>query len=141
MNGYALLTRFPVHWGELDLYGHVNNTRFFVWFETARMAWFQAVGLLEGAGRPEGMGPILASTQADFLRPVRFPADLVVGARCSRMGNTSFVLEYAVALADAADEPVARGSSVVVLIDYSTGATVRVPDALRASITALDGTR
>ncbi|WP_368738291.1 hotdog domain-containing protein [Corallococcus exiguus] len=35
------------------------------------------------------MGPILANTHADYLKPVVFPVNLVAGARVTRVGNSS----------------------------------------------------
>ena len=135
MEGFPVTVRFPMHWGEMDALGHANNTRYFVWFESARIEMFHRIGVT--ADRPSGQGPILATTSCDFLRPLRWPAELVVGARIPRVGRTSFTMEYAVALADTPDEPVARGSGVIVLIDYDTGAKVEIDDALRQRIAAL----
>src|SRR5687768_16581164 len=105
-SSWPVVVRFPVHWGEMDALGHVKNTRFFAWFESARIALFARAGVTMG-----DVGPILATASCDFLAPVRYPADVEVGARVPRVGNTSFVIEYE-AFADAA--PCARGSSVVV---------------------------
>ena len=35
--GWPVIVEIPVQWGELDAYGHVNNTVFFRWFESARI--------------------------------------------------------------------------------------------------------
>ena len=132
---YPVQCSFPAHWGEMDALGHINNIRYFAWFETARIAFFRRVGIV--ADRPTSTGPILATTTCDFLRPVSYPADIIVGARVPRVGNTSFVMEYGVALAGAPDELVARGSGVIVLVDYATGDKRRVPDDVRAAVAAL----
>ena len=135
---YPVKVEFPVHWGEMDAFGHVNNARFFTWFETARIAYFQAVGVASRRG--EGVAPILAAAHCDYLEPVVFPIRLAVGARATKLGNTSFTLEHGVWAADAPERLFARGSSVVVLLDYATGERVRVPDAVRAAVAALQGT-
>lgn len=31
----------PVRWGDMDSYGHVNNTLYFQYLEEARVAWFE----------------------------------------------------------------------------------------------------
>ena len=135
MRDFPVVCRFPLHWGEMDALGHVNNARYFTWFETARIALFREVGIVSEA--PSSTGPILATTTCDFLRPLTYPADLVVGARVSKVGNTSFTMEYAVATEDSPDTPAARGQGVVVLVDYTTGAKVRIPDPVREAIAAL----
>jgi acyl-CoA thioester hydrolase len=117
----------------MDAFGHVNNTQFFRWFESARIAYFEAVGLDAAAG-PTGVAPILASTTCDFLAQVAYPATVVCRAGVSRVGNTSFVMDYVV---HRGETLVARGSGVIVTLDYAAGSKVRVPDAVRARIAAL----
>lgn len=135
MGDYPVTVRFPLHWGELDALGHANNARYFVWFESARIALFQKIGLQTAA--PAGLGPILATTRCDFLRPVTFPAELIVGTRITRLGTTSFEMEYAVSCADTPEEHLARGSSVVVLVDYEKMQKAPLPAELRKAIEAL----
>ena len=135
MQGYPVIVRFPVHWGELDALGHVNNGRYFTWFESARMELFQRVGL-EFTATP-AVGPILAHTSCDFLAPVRYPAEVLAGAAIEKLGNTSFTMAFAVALADEPERTVARGRGVIVLIDYATGAKVPIPSDLRERLEGL----
>lgn len=132
MDSYPVQLEIPVAWGDMDAFGHVNNTVYFRWFESGRMALLERIGI--GPERPERVGPILASTSCEFLAPVEYPAVIVVSVGVQRIGNTSFVMEHE---ATRDETPVARGKTVVVLIDYATGAKVRVPDEMRAAIAAL----
>jgi acyl-CoA thioester hydrolase len=116
----------------MDALGHVNNARFFTWFESARIALFERIGVATSG--PSATGPILATTTCDFLRAVVYPATVRVGVRVAKVGETSITMEYEVA--DDA-HVYARGSSVAVLVDYGTMAKVRVPDDVRAAIAAL----
>lgn len=137
MKDFPITIRFPVHWSEMDAYGHVNNARYFSWFETARIAYLFKVGLVNEKGTTSDVGPIIASTTADYLKPVVFPSNVVVGARVSRIGNTSFTMEYAVE--DEAGTPHARGSAVVVTLRYSTHEKLPVPESVRSAIEQLEG--
>ncbi len=132
---YPAVVRFPIHWGELDALGHVNNARYFTWFESARMKLFEQVGL-PFTGVP-AVGPILAHTSCDFLAPVRYPAEILAGARIDELGNTSFTMEFGAALAESPDRLVARGQGVIVLIDYGSGTKVTIPDDLRDRLKTL----
>lgn len=134
--GYPVLVTFPVHWGEMDALGHVNNARYFTWFESARIALFGRIGVL-ATREATGIGPILATTTCDFLRPVTFPSTVVVGVRVSKVGRTSIAMEYAAWIEGEPDEPVARGSSVAVMLDYTTSQKVDVPAGVRGRIDAL----
>src|SRR5687767_7192566 len=134
MEGFPIVLRFPVHWGELDAYGHVNNARHFVWFESARMTYLREIGLARE--HANDVGPILAATNASFLKPVGYPLDLAVGATVSRIGNTSLVMDYAVE-DDATGVRLSTGSSVIVTVRYPSYEKVRVPDEIRERIRAL----
>ena len=61
LEGFPVIVEFPVAWGEMDALGHVNNIVYFRYFETARIAYFERVKLLELMEKT-GIGPILAST-------------------------------------------------------------------------------
>ena len=137
IEGFEVVVRLPVLWGDMDAFGHVNNTRFIRWFESARIAHFERVGIETGAA--VGIGPILAHVSCDYLAPVDFPGEVLVGVRATRIGTTSLTHEYVVTLSDRPDQPVAKGTGVIVMYDYDTGTKAPVPDDLRQRIRDLDG--
>lgn len=142
MQGFPVALELPVQWGEMDALRHVNNARYFSWFESARIAYFERLrAQVPSQSATTGLGdigPILASTSCDFLRPVTYPAIVRVGARVSELGNSSMRMEYGVERVDAPDDLCAKGTSVVVLVRYATLQKVRVPDEMRAAIDALE---
>ncbi|MBX2796799.1 MAG: acyl-CoA thioesterase [Myxococcales bacterium] len=125
----------PVAWGDLDAFGHVNNTVFFRWFETARIALFRELGMLERMER-DGVGPILARTHCDFRSPVSFPDTLRARTAITRLGRTSFVMAYE-AWSDEQQAAVGVGEGVIVQVDYGTGDKVPLDEALRNALTGL----
>ena len=136
-NAHPVSVTIPVQWGDMDALGHVNNARFFSWFESARIALFGRIGV---ATTVADVGPILATTTCDFLKPIVFPATVRIGVRVARVGETSIGMEYEVTDAVATDGTAAvyaRGTSVAVLIDYRSMQKVRVPEAVRTAIAAL----
>jgi acyl-CoA thioester hydrolase len=143
LKDFPVVVPFTFHWNEMDAFGHANNTRTFTWFESSRIAYFARVGLTgpSGAGEdrtPGGIGPILAATQAEYLRPIVFPARLVAGTRVTRIGSSSITLEHAVAGEDDGFL-YTRGGCTIVTLRYATREKVPVPPAIRAAIEALEG--
>lgn len=126
----------PVAWGEQDLFGHVNNVVYLRYFESVRMHFPERIGVLRSHAE-HGIGVILASTACDFKKPVVWPQRLHVATGASRIGNTSFVLDYRIT--DEQEAAVATGSSVQVMYDYRRAEKVRVPEEVRAAIMALQG--
>jgi acyl-CoA thioester hydrolase len=128
-----------VRWGDMDVFGHVNNARYFTYCESARMSYFRAVGMddhREG-GR---FGPALAAAHLNFRRQVRYPAELAVLTRVSEIGRTSFRMEYAITLEDTdpAGARAADGFGVIVWVDYTSGRPAPLPDGLRTAIESFE---
>ena len=123
----------PVAWGDMDALGHVNNTVYLRWFESARIAYFDAIGMMTD----RQVGPILARTSIDFRRPVAYPDTVRVTARVEAQGNTSFTMRYEVH-SRGAGALAAEGEGVVVLFDYESGQKVRLPDGLRQAIDGVE---
>lgn len=117
-------TRIPVRWGDLDAAGHVNNSRFFTYFEEARVAWLDAT--LDGPLFTE-TGPVLANATCDFKQPLTYPATLVIEVYATPPGNSSMKNVYDAKL-ERSGERVATGTAVLVWVSVETGETVSVPD-------------
>src|SRR5262245_46892162 len=127
---FPVVTEDIVRWGDLDALGHVNNTLFFRYFETARITYFDRIGWPASAHR--GIGPILGSTSCRFRRPLRYPDRLKVGARVRELGEDRFTMEYAI-WSEAQETIAASGEAVIVSFDYEHGRKVSIPDATRRS--------
>jgi acyl-CoA thioester hydrolase len=132
LSGYPVIVEVPVAWGDMDAFGHVNNTMFFRYFETARIAYLERIGF-----RGEnGIGPILASTQCRFRRPLAYPDTVLVGARVSETAEDRFTHEYRL-VSRALDDVAAEGSGVVVAYDYGAKTRCTIPHDVRARMEEL----
>ena len=127
---WPIRIEIPIAWGDMDAFAHVNNTVYLRWFESARIAWFAAVGI-SGGGGASGVGPILASTTCRFVRPLAYPDVIIAEATTTRIGRSSFDMAYRVTRRDTG-ELAAEGSAVVVMLDYATGKAVAIDAELRA---------
>lgn len=137
------VTPFPVAlsievaWGDMDAFGHVNNTVFFRYFESTRIAYMRAIEAM-GEGHSDGFLPVVASARCDFLAPVVFPDTVVGKTRVSRLGNSSFDMAYEL-MSQGQGRTVARGEATVVNIDPTNGKSRPLPSALRSRIATLEG--
>ena len=134
LDDFPITVEIDVAWGELDSFGHVNNTVFFRWFETARMAFLRAIDFAGGGG--EAVGPILASTSCRFRRPVGFPDRVTAGVRVASVEEDRFTHTYRV-VRTATDEVVAEGEGLVVSYDYGAEGKAPIPAEVRAAIRRL----
>ena len=131
------MARMPVHWGEMDAYGHVNNTVFFRYFETARIAFLDRCGFL-AAYDTDRIGAILHSTDCRFRLPLFYPDEVLVGARTVDIGEDRFTMGYRI-VSLAQDGVAADGTGIVVAYDYRTNQKAPLPAAVRAGVLALRG--
>ena len=139
LDGYPVVIDVPVAWADMDAYGHVNNTIYFRWFESARIAFFEEIGWYELKERT-GIGPILASTRCRFRIPLTYPDVVAVGARAGEVGRDRFVMEY-VTVSRASERLAAEGDGLIVSYDYRALAKAELPAEVRERLAALDGAR
>ena len=137
LRGFPVVITLTVEWGDQDAFGHVNNAVYFRWCETARVVYLERIGMWRRISA-DGHGPIVASIGCNFRKQVTFPDTVLVGARVTRIGNSSFRMEHVV-VSEAANAVVADSDSTLVFYDYNLGKPFPLPDDLRQAIVALEG--
>ena len=125
---FPVRIEIPVAWGDMDAFGHVNNVVYLRWFESARIAWFERVGISDR--RDGGIGPILASTHCQYLRPLAYPDTILAEATVTRLGRSSFDMAHRI-VRKATGEVAAQGGGVLVMFDYASGKSAPIDAALR----------
>jgi acyl-CoA thioester hydrolase len=134
---YPVIVRIPVQWGDMDAYGHVNNTVFFRYFESARVDYLARCGFIDAYDN-EKIGAILHSTSCRFRKPLFHPDTAVVGARATHVEADRFTLEYRL-VSESQNALAAEGTSVVVSLDYVKREIVPIPDRVRELIAEIEG--
>ena len=127
----------PVAWGEMDAFRHLNNTTYFRYFESGRIAYFERLGLLEYM-EATGVGPILASTSCRFKIPLTYPDTVSIGTRVSEIENDRFTMEYYV-VSHRHERVAAEGNGLIVCFDYRQNKKTSVPVELKQRIETLEG--
>ncbi len=127
---YTISTR----WEDEDVYGHVNNVKYYSYFDTAVNGY-----LMRATGtdirRLDAYG-IVAETSCRFLRELRFPLDVVAGLSVTKLGNSSVVYEIGLYQGDE-QEPAAIGRFVHVYVTGEDRKVTPVPEAIRAALEPL----
>lgn len=126
-----LTTRIPVRWGDLDRYGHVNNTLYFRYFEQARVEWVEQFGF--PVAPDEAQGVVIVHADCTFLIPVNYPATVVVKVYAGRPGRSS-VMNWYELYVEGDERLFASGSAKIVWVDNRSGASLPLPERLRAAL-------
>jgi acyl-CoA thioester hydrolase len=120
-----------VRWSDIDSYDHVNNVRYFDYFQEARILFLaQLVGV---SGDYFAHYPVvLVSQTVDYLRPILLrhpPYDVEVWVEA--VGTTSYTLGSRIV---DGDDVYARAVSVIVAVDGETQAKRQLSPVERESL-------
>ncbi|ABC38906.1 thioesterase family protein [Burkholderia thailandensis E264] len=122
----------PIRWGDMDAFGHVNNTVYFRYMEEARVTWFGKLGIAGGNG--EGQGPVVVNASMEFLRQLHYPGDVIARLLAAKPGRSSFDTAFELTRSDDPEHVYARGAARCVWVNYALGKSVPLPDLLRNTI-------
>ncbi len=94
---FTFSRQLPVRVFETDMFGHVNNTVVFQYFEYIRIEFMKESGLMERWTK-EGATtqPVVADIQCDYVRQVFFGETLTLYIKPHTIGNSSVDLHYKV---------------------------------------------
>ena len=136
LEAFPVVITIPVAWGEMDAFQHVNNSVYFRYFESARIAYFEQLEFMEYM-QATGVGPILASTQCRFRVPLTYPDTVRVGAKIAEIAEDRFVMRYAV-VSQRLQKLAAEGEGVIVSFNYRESRKAPLPEVIRQRIAAIE---
>lgn len=125
-------TRIPVRWGDMDAYGHVNNTIYFRFCEQARAEWSEQLGYRVSTEEAEGI--VIINAACTFLIPITYPATVLMDMYAGEPGRSSVMTWYEMKV-EGDDRVYAEGSSKIVWMNHTTGKSAPLPEALRLHLT------
>jgi acyl-CoA thioester hydrolase len=138
VEGYPVVIEFPVQWGDMDAFQHINNVVYFRYFENARIAYFEKLDVIEFMTR-KGIGPILAATSCRFKTPLTYPDTVLVGTKVTTIEEDRFIMDYR-AVSTKHQKIAAEADGVIVTFNYRENKKVSVPEELRRLIMEIENT-
>ena len=136
LEGYPIVVEYPVAWGEMDAFQHVNNIVYFRYFENARIVYSEKLGL-HAMKEQTGIGPILGSVNCRYKLPLTYPDIVSVGAKIVSIEEDRFTMRHVV-VSHRHKAVAAEGEGVIVIYDYREGKKTALPDELRKRIIELE---
>jgi acyl-CoA thioester hydrolase len=137
---YVHWEQVTTRWADIDVYGHMNNARYFEIIDTVvnnhlEQATGTDIRTLPAIG-------VVAEVGCKYFAEVGYPAPVDVGVYVERLGNSSVV--YKVGLFQGpdqgpGDEAAAEGTFVHVYVDNTDPArpVTPIPEEIRAAVAAL----
>jgi acyl-CoA thioester hydrolase len=126
--------RIATRWADNDAYGHVNNTVYYQWFDTAVNCWLIEAGLLDiEKGDPIGL---VVETGCAYFAPLSFPGDIEVGIAVERLGTSSVTYRIGVFGTGSASAS-AQGHFTHVYVGRDSRRPAALPEGWRAKLEKL----
>jgi acyl-CoA thioester hydrolase len=114
---------FAIEWGDMDALGHVNNGRYFDYFQQARIEWLESINL----NMQQSIGPVVIHVACTFLKPIVYPATLTLNNSLHSPGRSSLMMEHELYQDDIL---MTQGLSKIVWVDYIKNKSVPLPASI-----------
>jgi acyl-CoA thioester hydrolase len=125
-----------IDWSDLDYFGHVNNVSFFRFIQSARVRYWDLLGLTE-SHRKTNVGPMLVSCQCNFKKPLLYPGNITLMSKMEFIRNTSFSISHLIL--NQANELAAEALDVMVMFDFNKNEKALFPEGLREAVMRVEG--
>ena len=135
LKDFPVQVKIPLSEGEMGASGHVKNIYYVRYFEYARTQYLCMIGLNDLQSKT-GIGSILAQTVCQYLKPLAYPDQIIVGAKVRSIGKSSFVMEYLIV--SEKNGVSASGEEVIVIYDYNNSTKAELPLGIKEAIEKID---
>ena len=121
-----------IDWSEMDLFGHVNNVAFLKYVQAARVNFWEHTSI-QNELNTDRKGPILASVNCQFKKPLHYPGNIIIQTRVEFMKTTSFGFHHQII--DHHGEIASEAHDVIVMYDFNTREKLPLAETLRQELT------
>ena len=124
IEGYHYKTSIPIRFADIDAFGHVNNATYLTYFEIARSVYWKEIIKWDW----KSVGIIVRKSAVEYLRPISLHDEIYAYVRTSRVGNSSFDVEYIlVKKLNGKEEICTTGLTSCVAYDYILNKSTPIP--------------
>ena len=120
-----------VRWSDVDAYGHVNNVKYFEYYQEARIAFLATCGqtLLRSQGTEQF---VVGRLTVDYRRPMVFRLEpFPIDSWVTRIGTSSYDVQSQIR---DGDEVLSRATAVLVAYDLDAARARPLTEAERAAL-------
>lgn len=115
---------FSIEWNDMDALGHVNNGRYFDYFQESRIQWLGTLGIT----LKDNQGPVVITMSATYVKAVVYPATLTIISTAHSPGRSSLMMDHQIYQHD---DLVTEGQSKIVWVDYKKNQSIPLPGLIR----------
>lgn len=124
LDSFKYKTVIETRFTDFDMMGHVNNAVYFTYMEIARAKYWNHA--IQWDWKKTGV--VIAQATLDYILPVFIEDKISMYVRTSRIGRSSFDLEYLlVKLVNGQEQVCNRGKTTCVAFDYASKSSFPIP--------------
>ncbi|TKC10367.1 acyl-CoA thioesterase [Pedobacter polaris] len=134
-DSYKYKTSLEMRFADLDMMGHVNNAIYFTYMEMGRTKYWKHAIKWDW----HKTGVVIGKASIDYIAPIFLDDKIHIYVKTSRIGTTSFDLDYLIVKEINGKEVVcSRGKTVCVAFDYTTKKPAPIPDKEREKMISFE---
>ena len=123
-----LPTQVSIRFSDVDMAGHVHNSRYLCYFEQARIDFLNNISGVEWNFKKYGL--VLGRNELDYIRPLYFRDEVFVRTKCDAIGTKSFTLSYELYKKEGEKEILCtKGRSIMICMDFEKNESVSIFDS------------
>lgn len=115
---------YVIRWDDMDAFSHVNNATYFTYLQECRFDWLLSHNIIID---PTTFGPIVGEVGCKYLRPITYPAEIVVELYFSHKTGRKIYLEHIIRDKNTPEIIYATATATVLWIDFTTGRSILPP--------------
>jgi acyl-CoA thioester hydrolase len=133
-DSYRWFMTIATRWADNDAYGHVNNTVYYQWFDTAVNQWLVEQRLLDIANGD--LIGLVVETGCSYFAALTFPGDVEVAIAVEQLGTSSVTYRLGV-FGAGSSVPSAQGHFTHVYVSRDNRRPAPLPEEWRAKLATL----
>ncbi len=118
---------------DIDILGHVNNSIYLVYFEMARIHYFNHMVGPNWDWMEQGV--VLVKNEVEYIQPLYLHDQPEIKLFLKHIGNKRFTLAYQLFVKD---KLCTTGSSTLVGFNSKTQQTIEIPERMKAALSQLE---
>lgn len=138
-SNYKFKTRIFIRFSDLDGFGHVNNAVYLTYFEIARINYWRHIIQWEWSET----NIILGKSEINYLKPLKLYDQIFCYVRTSRVGQSSFDIDYIIVKVDedGKEQVCTTGQTVCIHYDYKAYKSIAIPEVEKIKMMEFEGFR
>ncbi|AEB28715.1 acyl-CoA thioesterase [Francisella hispaniensis] len=130
-NVFKIITN--IRWSDTDKNDHVNNGKYFDYFEEARTTWaYENTGLMTWA-KENSIQLVITEQTCKYILPLKHPNKIQVTQYIVKIGAASMEFEYEIRILGS-DEVITRAKAKLACYNAKTGRLQKIPAQLKQLI-------